>query len=109
MLYFWSHAAFLEACYIFGGMQCFWRHSRFLDACNVFGGMVSNRMHAMFLEAYLASRGQAPILEAPPFVLAIFWKHLHAGMQLALRNRKRQKNDSMSCLCHKVTMSSVNT
>ena len=79
----------LEACYIFGAMLRFWRHSRFLDACNIFGDMVSNRMHAMFFEAYLARKGHAPILEAPPLVLAIFWKHLHAGMQLALRNRKR--------------------
>ena len=62
----------------------------FLDTCNVFGGMVSNRMHAMFLEeACLASRRQALTLEAPPLVRAIFWKYLHAGMQLALRNRNR--------------------
>ena len=40
-------------------------------------------------EACVASRRQALILEAPPLVRAIFWKYLHAGMQLAFHNRNR--------------------
>ena len=52
------------------------------EACNVFGGMVRIRMHAMFLEACLAS-GRHLLL----YVRAILWKHLHAGMQLALQKR----------------------
>ena len=89
----------MEVGYVFRAMLCFWRHAMVFEACNVFGGMVRIRMHAMFLEACLAS-GRHLLL----YVRAIFWKHLHAGMQLALQ-RGIKRNSSMSCLCHKVTMS----
>ena len=38
------------------------------EACDVFGSMSGK-------------------WEAPPLVRAIFWKHLHAGMQLALQKK----------------------